>query len=43
MKHWWKKKDYIGIIPEKNLTKDLSIEQTVDMILKEVMINIKAD
>lgn len=43
MKHWWKEKDYIGIIPEKNLTKDLSIEQTVDMILKEVMLNNKAD
>ena len=32
MKRWWKEKDFMNIIPEKIITKDLSISDTVDMI-----------
>lgn len=37
MRRWWKEKDHIGIIPEKILTKVLSVEETVDMIFNEVI------
>ncbi len=37
MKRWWKEKDYIEIIPEKTLTKDLSLNDTIDMIYNDVM------
>ena len=36
MRIWWKEKDFIHIIPEKIITKDLSISDTVDMICKLV-------
>ncbi len=32
MRRWWIEKDFIGIIPEKVITKDLSVSDTVDMI-----------
>ncbi len=32
MRRWWKEKDFIDIIPEKIITKNLSISDTVDMI-----------
>ena len=32
MRRWWKENDFIHIIPEKILTKNLSISDTVDMI-----------
>lgn len=32
MRRWWKEKDFIDIIPEKVITKDLSVSDTVDMI-----------
>ena len=32
MRRWWNEKDFINIIPEKIITKDLSILDTIDMI-----------
>lgn len=32
MRSWWKGKDYLDIIPERILTKDISFADTVDMI-----------
>lgn len=32
MRRWWKEKDFIKIIPEKIITKNLDISDTVDMI-----------
>lgn len=32
MRRWWKEKDFIDIIPEKIITQDLSVSDTVDMI-----------
>ena len=32
MRRWWKEDDLIHIIPEKILTKNLSVSDTVDMI-----------
>jgi len=37
MKNWWNEKDYIGIISEKIITADLSLDRTVDMIFNEVI------
>lgn len=37
MKRWWNEKDYIGIIPEKIVTTDLSMDRTVEMIFQDVM------
>lgn len=39
MRRWWNEKDYIGIIPEKTITKDVSIESAIDMILSDIQIN----
>lgn len=36
MKCWWKEKDYIGIISEKIITADFTLDQTVDMIFRDV-------
>lgn len=36
MRRWWNEKDYIGIIPEKIITKDMSFSETVDMIFNDV-------
>lgn len=32
MRKWWKEKDFINIIPEKIITENLSVSDTVDMI-----------
>ena len=32
MRRWWKEKDYIGIIPERILTKDIRFSDTVELI-----------
>lgn len=37
MKSWWNEKDYIGFINEKKITKESSIDNTVDMIYKDVI------
>ena len=37
MRRWWKEKDYINIIPERIITKDESLLDTVDMIYNLVL------
>ena len=37
MKRWWNEKDYIGIIPEKIITTEFSLDTTVEMIFQDVM------
>ncbi|MCX8129408.1 MAG: kinase [Clostridia bacterium] len=37
MKRWWRERDYIGIIPEKSITNELSLEEIVQMIFSDVM------
>lgn len=36
MRDWWKAKDYIGIIMEKIITKDLSEDEIVNMIYTDI-------
>lgn len=36
MRRWWKEKDYIGIIPEKIITKDMSLKDAAELIEKAV-------
>lgn len=36
MRRWWKEKDYTNVIPEKTITGDMSISDTVDMIYNAV-------
>jgi adenylate kinase family enzyme len=36
MRRWWKEKDYIDIISEQVICKDMSEDEIVDMILKHV-------
>ena len=36
MRAWWRERDYIGLIEEKNLTEELSLEETVDLIVTDV-------
>lgn len=35
MRRWWNEKDLINLIPERIITKDLSLSDTADMIFKE--------
>lgn len=35
MRSWWKEKDFIGIIQEKILTKEMGLDETVEMIYRE--------
>lgn len=37
MRRWWNKKDFLDIIPEVRLHKELSLNKIVDMIYKDVM------
>ena len=37
MRRWWKEKDLVKIIPEKILTKEMSLEETVELIYRAVM------
>lgn len=37
MRSWWKEKDYLDMISEKNITKELSLEQIVDLIYFDVI------
>ena len=37
MKRWWIEKDYIGIIQEKIITADYSLDRTVDMIFQDII------
>ena len=37
MKRWWREKDFINFIPETILTKELRLEDTVELIYQNVM------
>lgn len=36
MRDWWREKDFIGCIPEKTISRDMSLEATLEQILEEV-------
>lgn len=36
MRRWWKEKDYIGIIPETIISKDVSIEDALALIFQAI-------
>lgn len=36
MRRWWNEKDYMEIIPEKIFTKEISLSEAVETILKDV-------
>ena len=35
MRDWWNEKDYIGFIPEKTLTAEISLEDAIEIIYRE--------
>ncbi len=35
MRRWWREKDYLGIIPEKTLYKEISLENAVERIYED--------
>lgn len=35
MRRWWREKDYIGFIPEKTLSAEISLEDALEMIYRE--------
>ena len=37
MKRWWKEKDYLDTIPQTIIEKDLSLDDTVNLIYSDVM------
>lgn len=37
MRRWWNEKDYIGVIPEKILTSDVSLDEAIDLIYNDVV------
>lgn len=37
MRRWWKEKDYLEIIPQTMIDKDLSVEDAVELIYRDVM------
>lgn len=37
MRRWWNEKDFIGIIPEKIFTEDVSLENAVEIIIRDVL------
>lgn len=36
MKRWWREKDYLGIIPESLITKDMTAGEIVKMIIEQM-------
>lgn len=36
MRRWWKEKDFIGIIPEKTFRQDVSLEDAVSIVIKDI-------
>ena len=36
MGRWWKERDYIGFIPERTLTADISLDRAVEQIWRDV-------
>ena len=39
MRRWWNEKDFIGFIPEKTITKEISLDAAIDMILSDLQMN----
>jgi len=37
MRRWWKEKDYLDMIPQTMINKDMSVEESVEMIHRDVM------
>jgi hypothetical protein len=37
MRSWWNEKDFIQKIPERMLTKEMKLDQTIEFIYKEVL------
>lgn len=37
MRRWWKEKDYLDIIPQTMINKDLSVEAAVELIYRDVI------
>lgn len=37
MRKWWNAKDFITSIPERIITKDMSLEKTIELIYEDVM------
>ncbi|MCH5262301.1 MAG: kinase [Lachnospiraceae bacterium] len=35
MRRWWREKDFIGSIPEKTLSAEISLEDTIELIYRE--------
>ena len=40
LRRWWNEKDFIGIIPEKILKQDVSLENAVNIVLKDILFQI---
>jgi len=36
MRRWWNEKDFIGILPEKVFREDISLDDAVNLILKDI-------
>lgn len=36
MRRWWSEKDYLGSIPEKTLSRELSLSDTIELIYNDV-------
>lgn len=36
MRRWWREKDYLDNIPQKILTEDISLEEAVELIYRDV-------
>ena len=36
MRRWWKEKDYLDIIPQTMIDKDMSVEEAVELIYRDV-------
>lgn len=43
MRRWWVEKDYMKVIPEKILTKEIGFDEAVEMIFRDVGENILED
>lgn len=39
MRRWWVEKDYMKIIPEKILTKEIGLDEAVEMIFCDADVN----
>lgn len=42
MRSWWNEKDYIGFLPEKIFRRNLSLEDEIDTIMKDIKLKGKS-